>query len=459
MLAIWLWFRQSSGVEDQSTHTDGGFVEQVFGVRECGSTIARELLGGLATFMTMAYIIFVNPAILAQAGMPSAAVTAATCIGAALPCLLMGFWANYPLALASGMGINAAVAFQAMQPGMTWQLMMGVVVVEGIIIFLLVLSGTREQVMSTIPSELKHGIAVGIGIFIAFLGFQQMGWVVKGPEGVYLTRGSFHAKGVLVATIGLLLMVWLLVKRVPGTILLGIFGATLVAGLADSIAGGEPLLSLPKTIASVPDLSVFAKADVLGALKPALAGAIFALMITDFFDTMGTVIGVGKQAGFIDASGKLPRLKRVLLVDSFGAIWGGLCGCSSVTTYIESAAGVAEGARTGLSTVIVSVLFLIALFFSPIFAMVPGVAVAPALVVVGFLMMSSIAEIDFHKLEEGIAAFLIILLIPFTESISAGIGTGFIAFVLLKALNGKAREVPITLYVIAAIFLAAFIFQ
>jgi AGZA family xanthine/uracil permease-like MFS transporter len=425
-----------------------------------GSTLGREVVAGLATFMTMAYIIFVNPAILSSAGMPPAAVTAATCIGAAVPTLLMGIWTNYPLALASGMGLNAAVAFQATRPGMTWQIMMGVVVIEGLIVTLLVLTGTRAQIMTSIPQSLKHSIAVGIGIFITFLGFQQMGWVIKGPGGLYLTHGSFQSKPVLVATLGLLLTAWLLVRKIPGTILLGILGTTVIAAIADRLGPSAPALtSLPKSVWSFPDFSVFAKADVLGAFKPSLAGLIFAFLITDFFDTMGTVIAIGKQAGFLDAQGDLPRLKRVLMVDSLAAVWGGVCGASSVTTYIESAAGVSEGGKTGYTSIVVSVMFLLALFFTPLFGIVPAVATAPALVMVGFLMIGSISEIDFKKADEAIPAFLILLLIPLTESISRGIGTGFIGYVLLQILTGKGSQTPLALYILAVLFVVSFVLQ
>jgi AGZA family xanthine/uracil permease-like MFS transporter len=448
-------------MESDVKSSSGSLLERLFLIRARGSTVGRELAGGLATFMTMSYIIFVNPSILANAGMSPSAVTAATCIGAAIPTLLMGLWANYPLALASGMGINAAVAFQATQPGMTWQTMMGVIVIEGIIITLLVLTGTREQVMTIIPNNLKQAIAVGIGMFIAFLGFQQMGWILKGPEGVLLTRGALQSKPIIVSTLGLLLMWWLLVRQVRGTILLGIFGTTLLAAIADaipeSIIPGPRLLSWPQAVFSLPDLSVFGGADLMGALKPALAGTIFAFLMTDFFDTMGTVIAVAKQGGFIDKEEKLPGLRRILMVDSLGAIWGGFCGASSTTSYIESAAGVSEGARTGLSCVVVSGLFLLALFFAPLFAIVPSVAVAPALVVVGFFMITLVQEIDFTSMEEGIAAFLVLLLIPFTMSISTGIGAGLITYVLLMALNGKGKSVHWVLYIISAIFVAEFV--
>ncbi len=409
--------------------------------------------------MTMAYIIFVNPAVLAGAGMPAAAVIAATCLGAALPTLAMGFWANYPFALASGMGLNAALVAAATQPDLTWQTMMGVIVVEGALVTLFVLTGVREAVMQAIPMNLKRAIGAGIGLFIAFLGLQQMGWVVKGAGGALLAQGDFAAKPTLAATAGVALLVTLLACRVRGAILLGILGTAILAGIGDALApGAARLVHLPDHLVALPDFSTFGHADVRGALRPALIGTIFAFMITDFFDTMGTVIGIGGQAGFLDARGNLPRLKRVLLVDSLAAVWGGWCGASSVTTYVESAAGVSEGGRTGLVSVVVGLLFLLAMFFSPLIGTVPAVATAPALLVVGFLMVSVVREMDLSTAEDGLPAFLTLLVIPMTQSISCGIGVGFIAQVVVKVLRGHGREISPWLYAIAALFALSFAF-
>ncbi|MGD0539130.1 MAG: NCS2 family permease [Verrucomicrobiota bacterium] len=428
-----------------------------FALQEHGTNVRREVVAGLATFMTMAYIIFVNPMILAGAGMPAGAVVAATCLGAALPTLAMGLWANYPFVLASGMGLNAAVVIAATHPGVTWQTMMGVIVVEGALVTLFVLAGVREQVMAAIPMNLKRAIGAGIGLFIAFLGLQQMGWVAKGAGGALLAPGDFTVKSTLVATAGVALLMGLLAFRVRGAILLGILGTAAFAGFGDLLAPGSGrLVHLPNRVIAMPDFSTLGHADVLGALRPALLGTIFAFMLTDFFDTMGTVIGIGGQAGFLDAAGRLPRLKHVLLVDSVAAIWGGFCGASSVTTYIESAAGVSEGGRTGLVAVVVAGLFLLAMFFSPIIGAVPAVATAPALLVVGFLMMGVVREMDLSTAEDGLPAFLTLLVIPLTQSISCGIGVGFIAQVVVKVLRGRGREVSPWLYGIAALFALSF---
>lgn len=431
-------------------------LNRLFALDERGSTVEREVIAGLATFMTMAYIIFVNPQILKTAGMPVEAVAAATCIAAAIPTLLMGLWANYPFALASGMGLNAALAMHATKPGMDWQTMMGVIVVEGAIVTVLVLTRVREQVMQAIPINLKRAIGVGIGIFIAFIGLQHAGWVVGG-EGVLVTHGTFTAKGTLVSTAGVLLMMLLLAFRVRGAILLGILGTAVIAWIADALTPSVArLTTVPERWLAMPDFSTFGQANILGALQPALIGVIFAFLITDFFDTMGTVIGIGGQAGFLDERGNLPRLNRVLLTDSLAAVWGGLCGASSVTTYIESAAGISEGGRTGLTSVVVSLLFLLSLLFAPLVGAVPAVATAPALIIVGYLMMTVVREMDFQTPEHGIPAFLTMLLIPFTQSISFGIGVGFISHVVVMLLRGRWREVSPWMYGIALLFAISF---
>ena len=431
-------------------------LNRLFALDERGSTVEREVIAGLATFMTMAYIIFVNPQVLKGAGMPVEAVAAATCIAAAVPTLIMGLWANYPFALASGMGLNAALAMHATKPGMDWQTMMGVIVVEGAIVTVLVLTRVREQVMQAIPMNLKRAIGVGIGIFIAFLGMQHAGWVIQG-ENALVTHGVFHTKDTLVSTLGVLLMMLLLAFRVRGAILLGILGTAAVAWVADSLTpGASRLTAVPERWIAMPDFSTFWRANILGALQPALVGVIFAFLITDFFDTMGTVIGIGGQAGFLDERGNLPRLNRVLLTDSLAAVWGGLCGASSVTTYIESAAGISEGGRTGLTSVVVSVLFLLSLLFAPLVGAVPAVATAPALIIVGYLMMTVVREMDFQTPERGIPAFLTMLLIPLTQSISFGIGVGFISHVMVMLLRGKGREVSPWMYGIALLFAISF---
>jgi len=437
-------------------------LERLFHLRERGTTPRTELVAGVTTFLTMAYIIAVNPLILA--GTPERpgplgpdlfpAVVTATCLGAALPTLLMGLWANYPLALASGMGLNAALAAAvSVERGITWQAMMGVIFVEGAIITVLVLTRVREQVMHAIPLDLKRAIGGGIGLLIALLGLHHAHWLSStGPGGSAVVQppiGSFHRADALVATLGIAATAWLVARRTRGALLLGIAITTvaaIVAGLARPPAG----------LAAAPDLRTFGALDIAGALQPILVATVFAFLITDFFDTMGTVIAVGEQGGFLDSGGRLPRLNRVLLVDSLAAVWGGLCGASSVTSYVESASGVGEGGRTGLTSVVVAVLFLMALFFAPLVQTVPAEATAAALVVVGFLMMTVVREIDFRDYGTAIPAFLTLLVIPLTLSISRGIGIGFISYALLKLLSGRGREVSPVLWVLAALFALSF---
>ena len=430
-----------------------------FRIAEHNTTIGREVTAGLVTFMTMAYIVLVNPLILAGAGMPKAAVVTATCLGACVPTLLMGLWANYPLALASGMGLNAALVFQASQPGMTWQTMMGVVIVEGALVTILVLTGVRESVMRAIPLPLKQAIAIGIGLFIAFLGLQQMGWVAQGQGGAFLSPGHLANPTAIIATLGLLLMMALLHFRVPGAILWGIIGATALAWCGGLLFPTRiALVKHPDQLLSWPDFSTLGQADVRGALAPSLLGVVFAFLITDFFDTMGTVIAVGFQAGLLDKEGHLPRLNRVLAVDSLAAIWGGFCGASSVTTYIESAAGVSAGARTGLSSVVVGALFLCTMFLAPIITMVPAAAAGPALVIVGFMMIGLMREMDFSSPADAVPAVLTVLLIPLSQSIAYGIGLGILLTALARILTGRVRGESPWLFLFAALFAWHFAF-
>ena len=440
-MARWRWMNSEGRT---------GMLDRVFGFREQGTNARTEVLAGATTFMTMAYIIFVNPQILAAAGLPLHATIAATCLAAAVPTILMGLYTNYPFALASGMGLNAALAFLVTGEGVSWPAAMGVVFMEGAIITVLVLTRVREAVMSAIPMSLKHAIGVGIGLLIAYIGMQHAGWVIR-PEGpgTLTTFGSFRDVSTLVATAGLLITAGLMAWRLHGAILLGIVITT-------GIAWAAGLVSLPERFLALPDLGTFGKLDIVGALKVSLIAPIFAFLVTDFFDTMGTVIGVGGQAGFVSPEGRLPRLNRVLLADSLAAVWGSICSASSVTTYVESAAGVGAGGRTGLTSLVVGILFVFALFFAPIIGIVPAAATAPALIVVGFLMLTVVRHIPFDKFDEAFPAFLTILTVPLTLSISRGIGYGFIAYTLLKILTGRWRDVHPLMLVVSALFAVSF---
>jgi len=427
-------------------------LERLFKFKENDTNARTEVLAGLTTFMTMAYIIFVNPAILEAAGLPRVPTIAATALAAAVPTLLMGFFTNYPFALASGMGLNAVLAYSVVVGmGLPWETAMGIIFVEGAIITVLVLTRVRESVMNAIPMSLKRAIGVGIGLLIAYTGMQYAGWIVKHPE-TLTSFGSFHETKTVVATAGLVFILVLMAWRVRGAILIGILGTT-VAALAVGVG------TFPTQWVGVPDFSTLGRLDVLGALKLGLVATIFAFLIVDFFDTMGTVIGISGEAGYLREDGRLPRLGRVLLVDSLAAMWGAMCSASSVTTYIESASGVSVGGRTGLTAVTVGVLFLLAVFFAPAVSIVPKVATAPALIIVGFLLMMVVKDIPFDNLEEAFPAFLTIIVIPLTLSISRGIGYGFIAYTLVKLMRGKAREIHPLMIVVSVLFALSFVIQ
>jgi AGZA family xanthine/uracil permease-like MFS transporter len=425
--------------------------------------------------MVMAYIIFVNPIILGYVGVPGlegkglpfAATLTVTCLTAGLLSILMGLATNYPLALAPGMGLNAVVAFELVAGrGLTWPQAMTVIFLEGLAITLLVLTRFREAVMDAVPRGLKQAIGVGIGLFIAFIGFFTAGFVVKpatGPLPVGL--GSLSGLPSVVFLVGFLLTAWLMARRVRGALLLGILLTTLLGiVLNGAVAGwkGFPTpgaAQLPATLVQLPDFSTFGRLDFglvarLGVVTAVLA--TFSIMLSDFFDTMGTIIGVGGQAGFLDGQGRLPGAKRVLLVDSLGALFGGLANSSSNTTYIESAAGVAEGARTGLASVVVGALFLLAMFFAPLASIIPAQATAPALIIVGFYMMAIVRDIPWDDYEEAIPAFVTMLAMPFTWSITNGIGAGFVTWTAIKVLNGHGARVHWMVYTAALAFVVYF---
>jgi AGZA family xanthine/uracil permease-like MFS transporter len=442
-----------------------------FGFSERGTNLRTEVLAGLTTFMTMAYIVFVNPAILGTegTGLPVTGVFFATCVAAAAASIAMGLFANYPVALASGLGLNAIVAFTLILGlGLSWQQAMAVVVIEGLLVTILVLTNLREAVMNAIPMSLKFAIAVGIGLFIAFIGLKNGGIVVQNPA-TYLALGDFTQGPVLLALFGLVATLALVARGVRGGILIGI----LLTGVVGMIFGVVPLPSgvvdfrfdtstIGGGVLAIPEI-----------LQLSLIPVIFALFMTDFFDTMGTVIAVGQEGKLLDENGRPPRLKRILLVDSLAAAGGGAAGASSVTSYIESGAGVAEGGRTGFTSVVVGLLFLLALPFSPLISVfggsipVPGPeggedifvspVTAPALIVVGFLMITAVRFIPWDDFDEAIPAFLTILTLPLTFNISYGIGFGFIAYVLIKLSRGRPGEVHPLLYGAALLFALAFV--
>jgi AGZA family xanthine/uracil permease-like MFS transporter len=437
------------------------FLERTFRLSENGTTVRRELLGGATTFMTMSYIIFVQPAVLSAAGMDKGAVMVATCLASALATLLMGLLARYPIALAPAMGHNvffAVVVCGAM--GCTWQVALGANFLSGLLFVALALFGVWGKMVAAVPDSLKYGIAVGIGLLIAFIGLEYGGIVVANP-GVLVSLGDITSPPVMLVLFGLALTSVLLVVRFPGAILVGLL-ATAAAGLPLGVVKFHGL------VAPVPSLApTFLKLDIAGAIGTGLVTVIFVFFLLDVFDTIGTLIGVGGSAGFLK-DGKLARADKAMLADAAGTVSGVLMGTSTVTSYIESVTGIAQGARTGLANVATSALFLCALFFSPLAEMIGGEVdygglvlrpvIAPALIIVGSMMMKGVKLIDWDDLTESIPAFLGIIVMPLTLSITEGISFGFIAYALLKLAAGKGRQVPWLIYVVAGLFVLRYVF-
>ncbi|WFF08254.1 NCS2 family permease [Micromonospora sp. WMMD1076] len=475
------------GTPPDPAHPRNAF-DRFFLISARRSTLSRELRGGFATFFTMAYIVVLNPLILGSGkdgdgrSLAIPALAAATALVAGLMTILMGVVARFPIALAAGLGVNALVAYE-IAPQMTWADAMGLVVIEGVLIGILVLTGLRTAVFRSVPTQLKTAIGVGIGLFLTIIGLVDAGFVRRVPDAANSTvpvglgiNGKIVSWPMLVFVVGLLVTLVLVVRRVRGAILIGILTSTVLAIVVEAIANvgpsfvdGKPnpkgwalnVPELPEQIVDLPDLSLLGQFNVLnswsrvGWLVPLMF--IFTLLITDFFDTMGTMVAIGQEGDMLDETGTPPKAKEILLVDSIAAAAGGAASVSSNTSYIESAAGVAEGARTGVANLVTGALFLLAMFLAPLSLIVPFEAASTALVVVGFLMMTAVRTIDWTDYEIAIPAFLTIALMPFTYSISNGIGAGVISFVLLKMAKGKAREVHPLLYGVAALFIVYFL--
>jgi len=466
-------------------------LDRYFKITQRGSTVSREVRGGLVTFVTMAYIVVLNPLVLGSfsaqdaaaktdvtgAILPVAQVAAVTALVAGVMSVLFGIIANYPFAIATGLGINTLVAV-TIAPQVTWAEAMGLVVIDGLVIVVLAVTGFRTAVFNAVPAELKAAIAAGIGLFIAFIGLVDAGFVRRLPDAAATTvpvglgiNGSIASWPTAVFCVGLLLMGVLVVRRVRGGLLIGIVATTVLAAVVQAItkvgpsAGVNPkgwnlsVPALPSVAASLPDLSLvgavsFGAFARIGALAATLL--VFTLVLANFFDAMGTMTGLGKEAGLTDSRGNLPNIGRALVVEGAGAVVGGAASSSSNTVFIESASGIAEGARTGLANVVTGVLFLAAMFLTPLYSVVPIEAAAPALVVVGALMVAQVKDIDFGDFAVALPAFLTIIVMPFTYSIANGIGAGFITWVVLHAARGRARGVHPLLWVIAALFVAYF---
>jgi AGZA family xanthine/uracil permease-like MFS transporter len=421
-------------------------LERLFQLKENHTTVRRELLAGLTTFMTMAYIIVVNPRILADAGMPIEGVLFATCISSAAATLVMGLWANYPIALAPGMSLNAYFTYSiVVGRGVPWTTALGVVFLSGVLFLLLTLTRVREQIVNSIPACLKHSTAAGIGLFIAFVGLKNAKLVVAQPE-TLVTLGSFSDRQVQLTTLGLVLTAVLMARRVGGAILLGIFATTL-AGIVCGLG------QWPQHVVAWPHpSSTLLKLDLAAAAHLGLAELVFAFFFVDLFDNVGTLVGVCEQGGFMK-DGTLPRAGRALMADAVGTIFGAATGTSTVTSYIESAAGVAAGARTGLGNLLIAALFLAALFFSPLVAAIPGYATAPVLILVGAIMCQSVARVEWEDFTEAFPAFLTILATPLTFSVATGLSLGLIGYTLVKLGAGRHREISPLIWILTALFL------
>ncbi|MEJ2199423.1 MAG: NCS2 family permease [Desulfuromonadaceae bacterium] len=408
--------------------------EKMFQLHRHGTTIRTEIIAGLTTFLTGAYIIFVHPAILAQTGMDQGALTTVTCLVAALATLLIALWANAPLMMAPGMGLNAFFTYSlVLGRQIPWPTALGVVFLSGVFFLLLTWLGIRERLVRAIPHSLRLAASVGIGLFIAFIGLQNLGLVVK-SDAVMVQLGEFSPQ-VLLGLFGLLVAVMLESRRIRGAILLGILAtaaAGILTGLSPSPAG---ILSLPPSPGPIA-----LQLDILGALQTSLWASILSFMFIDLFDSLGTLLAVCREAGMVDEEGEIPQLPRMLTADALATVGGALLGTSTTTTYIESASGVADGGRTGLTGVVTALLFLAALFFTPLIAAVPPYATAPALIMVGIFMMRGVAQIDFYDFEEATPAFLTFLLMPLTYSIATGLAFGFLSYVLIKLFLGKIRQ-------------------
>jgi adenine/guanine/hypoxanthine permease len=426
-------------------------LERYFRLKENGTTIRSELLGGVTTFITMAYIVVVNPQILSKAGVPIEGVVFATCISAAVATLVMGLYANYPIAMAPGMSLNAYFTYVVcMQMHVPWRTALGVIFFSGVAFLILTVTRVREQIVNGIPDCLKHSTAGGIGMFIAFVGLRNANLVVANPA-TFVSLGSFSNHEAQLACIGLAIMLILMTRKIHGAIVIGVLvttGIGILRGMAD----------WPRAVFAWPHPSgTWLQLDLKGALHLGLFEIIFVFLFVDLFDNVGTLVGVCEQGGFVK-DGKIPRVGRALISDAIGTVFGSLTGTSTVTSYIESAAGVTAGAKTGLSNVFTAGLFLLAMFCTPLAAAIPGYATAPALILVGALMTESIGRVDWPDFTEAIPAFVTLLATPLTFSIATGLSLGLISYTLVKVAAGRFREISAVIWILTVLFIFRYIY-
>lgn len=426
-------------------------LDSYFKLSENGTTVRTEIIAGVTTFLTLAYIIFVNPSILAETGMDQGAVFVATCLAAAIGTMIMGMLANYPVALAPGMGLNAYFAFGVvLGMGHSWQVGLGAVFLSGVIFVILSILPVREWIINAIPDSLKRAISAGIGLFLAIIALKNAGWVVDHPA-TLVTLGNIGAPSALLAAGGFILTVVLFARQIPGAIIIAILAVT-GAGIALGVSPPGGIVSMPPSLAPT-----FMQMDIAGALNIGLISIVFAFLFVDLFDTAGTLVGLAHRGKLLDENGRLPRLKRALLADSTATMAGAALGTSTTTSYIESAAGINAGGRTGLTAVTVAVLFLAALFLSPLAGTIPAYATAPALLFVACIMTRGLAEIDWDDVTEVVPAVITAISMPLTFSIATGLGLGFISYAAIKLLSGKGANVPVAVYMIAGAFIVKFI--
>ncbi|WP_116472735.1 NCS2 family permease [Zobellella maritima] len=427
-------------------------LDKYFHLKELGTNVRQEVVAGITTFLTMAYIIFVNPAILAEAGMDHGAVFVATCLAAAIGCLIMGLLANYPIALAPGMGLNAFFTYTVvLTDGYSWQAALGAVFFSGCIFVLLSLLKVREWIINSIPNPLKIGIAAGIGLFLALIGLKNAGIIVDHPA-TLVALGDITSLPVGLAVLGFFLIIGMAARNMHGAVMIGILIITGL-GIAFGDIQYQGIVSAPPSIAPT-----FMQLDIAGAFNLAMLSVIFAFLFVDLFDTSGTLIAVAQRARLLDEQGRLPRLSKALLADSTASITGSMLGTSTTTSYVESAAGVAAGGRSGLTAVVTGLLFVAALLISPLAAMVPPYATAGALVYVAVLMMSQLSHLHWDDITEAVPAVVVVAMMPFTFSIANGIALGFISYVAVKLLSGRAGEISTTVWAMAVLFVLKFAF-
>ena len=434
-------------------------MESFFKLKEHNTNVKTEVVAGITTFMTMAYILAVNPGILSATGMDAGGVFTATALSAAFATLIMALYAKYPFALAPGMGLNAFFAFSVVlgDMGKSWQFALTAVLIEGIIFVLLSFVNAREAIFNSIPVSLKNAVSVGIGLFIAFIGLSGAE-IIKAGDGTLLGLGDLTSGAPIVAILGILFTGFLLAKNVKGALLLGIIFSTIIGiplGVTILPEGFSGIVSMPPSMKNV----AFQFVSIEEIFSFEMLVVVFTFLFVDIFDTVGTLAGVASKADMLDEDGKLPRVGKALMADAVGTIAGACIGTSTVTTFVESASGVAEGGRTGLTALTTAAMFALSLFFAPLFTIIPSAATAPALVIVGLFMMSPITKIDFNDFTEAIPAFLTIVMMPFAYSIAEGIVFGMISYTVLKAISGRGKEVSITMWVLSILFILRIIFM